>query len=345
MGSLRTNLYRAVRFLGGFALARRITRRQLRILCYHGFSVADEHDVAPYMFMRPETFERRLRILQKLRVPVISLDEAVAKLGKGEIAHAETVITLDDAWATSLTIGAPILRKYGYPACIYVTTDHLDAGTEAFNVAVAYMVHRSPKASVMLRKVHPLLDGDYQIAADPQAAATAIINAAASVRSLTERQQLLPPLAKALGLDYRDVMKQDRFRLLNGTQVKAIAALGVSIQLHTHSHVLPDDTFDAMANEIELNRSAIKELVGVEPQHFCYPSGMYSPWHPEWLSRLGIESATTCDPGLNGPDARPLLLKRYPDSELASDIEFEAEVAGVRELLRNIRTALSSLVS
>jgi hypothetical protein len=35
-----------------------------------------------------------------------------------------------------------------------------------------------------------------------------------------------------------------------------------------------------------------------------------------------------------------LLLKRYLDSENTSDIEFEAEISGVRELLRRMRSVL-----
>jgi hypothetical protein len=95
-----------------------------------------------------------------------------------------------------------------------------------------------------------------------------------------------------------------------------------------------------MANEIRKNRTAITHLTGVEPTHFCYPSGEHSPLHPEWLARLGVVSATTCDLGLNGSDNSLLLLKRYLDSEYTSDIEFEAEITGVRELLRRMRSTL-----
>ena len=103
------------RAIGGFTLAKYLTRRQLRILCYHSFSVGDEHEVAPVMFMRAETFEQRMRILKKHRIPVVTLDQAVRKLQEHGISNAETVITLDDGWASNLTIGAPILEKYGSP--------------------------------------------------------------------------------------------------------------------------------------------------------------------------------------------------------------------------------------
>src|SRR5580692_259014 len=120
IGRLKRGLFHCIRLLGGFPIAQRITRTQLRILCYHGFSISDEHELAPYVFMRTETFERRMRILHKRGLSVISLD---------------------DGWASDLLI-MPILESYRFPACVYITTEHLNAGTEAFNVTLAQMVRR-----------------------------------------------------------------------------------------------------------------------------------------------------------------------------------------------------------
>jgi peptidoglycan/xylan/chitin deacetylase (PgdA/CDA1 family) len=340
---LRRILLHCARLSGAFAIAQRLTRARLRILCYHGFSVTDEHVLTPYVFMRPQTFERRLRILRKRRMPVISLEEAITRLRAGTIASAETVITLDDGWASNLAV-MPLLRTYAYPSCIYITTEHLSAGTEAFNVMVIHLVHASRKASVTLRDIHPRIDGEYPIAQDPAAAATALIAAALRIPSLQERQRLLAPLAAALGIDYAEFTGGGRFRFLSADEIRTIAKLGASIQLHTHTHNLPDDDFDAMAHEIRENQSAIEGLTGIRPIHFCYPSGKYSARHADWLSRLGIASATTCDVGLNDSSVPTLFLRRYLDSESTSDIEFEAEITGFRELLRNLRSGLKSLL-
>jgi peptidoglycan/xylan/chitin deacetylase (PgdA/CDA1 family) len=339
MGRLKRMLFHCIRLIGGFAVAQRITQTQLRILGYHGFSISDEHELAPYVFMRTETFARRMRILRKRGLTVISLDEAIERLRAGAITNGETVITFDDGWASDLLV-MPILESYGFPACLYITTEHLGAGTEAFNVTLAQMVHRSQRDRISLRNLHPQIDGDYNVARDPAAAAARLLTATGKIGSLQECQRLLGPLAEALGLDYEAFVAGGRFRFLTDEQVTALARRGVSIQLHTHTHHLPSGNFDEMASEILKNRAAITDLTGVEPTHFCYPSGEYSPWHPEWLARLGVVSATTCDPGFNDSGDSPLLLKRYLDSEYTSDIEFEAEITGVRELLRRMRSTL-----
>ncbi|HEX3945982.1 MAG TPA: polysaccharide deacetylase family protein [Rhizomicrobium sp.] len=285
-----------------------------------------------------------MRILRKRGLAVISLDEAIKRLRTNGISNGETVITFDDGWASDLLV-MPILEGYSFPSCLYITTDHLSAGTEAFNVTLAQMIHRSQRETISLRNIHSQLDGDYNIARDPAAATAKLIAATGKIGSLQECQQLLRPLAETLGLDFESFVAGGRFQFLSGEQITALARRGVSIQLHTHTHHLPSENFDEMDNEIRKNRSAIAALTGIEPIHFCYPSGEYSPWHPEWLARLGVVSATTCDSGFNDAGDSLLLLKRYLDSEYTSDIEFEAEITGVREMLRRMRSVLVSTTS
>lgn len=343
MTSPRDIALHILRAVGGFRVAQFLTRRRLRILCYHGFSAGDEHEVTPHMFMRAETFERRMQTLQRRGIPVIPLDEAVRRLAAGEIRHGETVITLDDGWASNLTIGAPILEKHGFPACIYVTTEHLDAGTEVFNVALHYMICRSPHTELRLEGLHPGLDGTYDLRKDQDALTVTLIRAAESAFPLlSDRQQLLRPIASALGMDLTDVLRNERFRLMRREELLELDARGFDIELHTHSHRLPDRDFESMANEVVRNREALRTVLGKNKNHFCFPSGEYDSQHPQWLRRLGIVSGTTCDPGLNGPGSEVMLLKRYLDSDHVSDIAFEAEIAGVRELARGARSIFTA---
>jgi peptidoglycan/xylan/chitin deacetylase (PgdA/CDA1 family) len=340
MRRLKDFLLYVLRAIGGFAIARQLTRSRLRILCYHGFSIGDEHQFSPLMFMRAETFERRMQILRRRRIPVIRLDTAIKMFQAREIQNCETVITLDDGWSSSLTIGLPVLQKYGFPASIYISTQHLAHRSEVFNVILSYMIHRSSSSALTLENVHPELDGIYGLKQDRQQTVRTLIAAAERAGDFSHRLGLLEPIAAALAMNLDDVLKDDRFRLLEGTEVQEAFRQGMDIQLHTHSHKLPDASFEAMAEEINKNRDAIRAIVGTEPRHFCYPSGIYNHRQPEWLARLNIASGTTCDPGLNGPRDSVMLLKRYLDGENSSDIAFEAEICGVRDLARTLRACL-----
>jgi hypothetical protein len=93
-----------------------------------------------------------------------------------------------------------------------------------------------------------------------------------------------------------------------------------------------------VAAEINQNRAAVTRSPSV-PRHFCYQAA--STVTPV-AEGLGIVSATTCDP-LNGSSSSVLLLKRFLDSDSFTDISFEAEVCGVREIARAIRKRASTL--
>ncbi len=327
----------ALRALGCFALAQYLTRKRLRILCYHGLSQGDEHLYLPYMFVHPETFEARLRILRRRGISVMTLDEAVRKLGAGRLDRACAVLTFDDGWESNLTVALPILERHGVPACVYVTTEHLDAGPEAFNVILLYMLLRSRRMRLELTGVHPSLDGAYDFGTDPHRAAIALIERAEAALPLTERQRLLAPIAAALGLNVEEVLSGGRFRLVDRRAIEELARRGVEVEMHTHTHHLPDLSFEAMRQEIEDNRRILREITGREPRHFCYPSGLYSTRHPAWLRQLGILSATTCEAGLNDQRTSPMLLKRYLDNDQTSNILFEAQVCGLHDLLSSAR--------
>jgi peptidoglycan/xylan/chitin deacetylase (PgdA/CDA1 family) len=329
-----------LRTIGVFAIAQRLTRGRVRILCYHGFSYGDEYEVLPFLFMRASTFRRRMEILRRRRIAVLSLNEALRRLQNHSVDRACAVITMDDGWASNLTIGLPVLETYGFPATIYVTTEHLSAGPEAFNVALYYILQKTAQKRPVLSGIHPGLDGEYDLS-KPEAAAVKMITQLEGSMPLIQRQNLLGPIARALQVDINDVFRNGRFLLLSGSQIRTLSDRGLAIELHSHTHQLPANSFDDVAWEISLNRRALSNLVGSEPNHFCYPSGIYSVHHPEWLKRLGVKSATTCDSGLNGPDDSVMLLKRYLDSDATPDIVFEAEVSGLREIVRRIKAVCS----
>ena len=85
--------------------------------------------------------------------------------------------------------------------------------------------------------------------------------------------------------------------------------------------------------EIADNRNFLAAVGQPSANHFCYPSGAYEECFLPWLSELGVQSATTCDPGLAGPKARMLLLPRLVDSSAVSDVEFEGWLSGMSRLL------------
>src|SRR3546814_7760895 len=72
-------ILRVAKLTGLFALARLLTAGDLRILCYHGAALRDEHHFRPGLFMGKETFAARMALLARQGYPVIGLVIAVAQ--------------------------------------------------------------------------------------------------------------------------------------------------------------------------------------------------------------------------------------------------------------------------
>ncbi len=91
------------------------------ILTYHSFDYRKS-----LLSVSPENFERQMRYLKDKRFNVISLGELIKGIKTGKkFSHNTIVITIDDGYENNFKLAYPILKKYGFPAIIFLTTDHI----------------------------------------------------------------------------------------------------------------------------------------------------------------------------------------------------------------------------
>lgn len=99
----------------------------LRVLLYHRVNphpFASLGVVSREITVRPDAFARQLDHLRRGGFRSIGPDELGAML-RGEVAldPRAVVITFDDGYEDNLTWAAPLLRRYGFQAILFVTTD------------------------------------------------------------------------------------------------------------------------------------------------------------------------------------------------------------------------------
>jgi len=316
---------------GLFALARCITRRGLRILCYHGFSFGDTERFMPMTFMRAETFRRRMERLARKRYPVLPLGEAVERLQDGSLPPCAVVLTFDDGAFSTWRLGTPVLREYKLPGTFYVSTYYSVKQTPVFRITVQYMFWKTRAAQVDLSGLELPVSGTHVL--PDSALVWKIIEHGESSLDDVARCTLAAELGSRLSVSYEDIVRSRAFSIMTADEIREAVHAGLDIQLHTHRHRLPNDP-ELARREILDNRAVLEPLVGGPLRHLCYPSGAWSRKHFAPLQDEGILSATTCDGGLNYRDTPPLALRRFLDGEGISDIEFEAELSGFAELLR-----------
>jgi peptidoglycan/xylan/chitin deacetylase (PgdA/CDA1 family) len=330
------------RTLGLFALARRLTRRGLRIICFHGGSVGDEHRFRPGLFMRSETIRRRLQTLARHGYPVLDLSSALRALTAVRLPPCATVITIDDGFHSTYTQAAALLREFRLPATVYVTTYYVAKQTPIFRLVVHYLFWKTDATVLDGTGLQPLQPVPHDLT-EPvlkMRLCWDLIHHGEAKLSEVGRVELSRELARRLGIDYEALVRSRAFHLMTTDEVRALADSGIDIQLHTHRHCLPPEP-ELAGREVVENRACLAGVSRQPLEHLCYPSGIWSQKHWPTLQALGIASATTCDAGLNYPDTPRCALRRFLDAENVSAIEFEAELSGFTELLRGIRARLS----
>lgn len=321
---------------GLFALSRVVTARHLRILCYHGCAVRDENVFSPGTFMTGTTFAKRMQYLTDANYPILPLGDALAKLEEDALPRNATAITIDDGWYGTFKFQYPVLRKHGFPATLYIASYYLHKQTQVFNMALRYVLWSSGECEIDLSEFgfdlsKGITDGRVVDAEDVIVELNEIAN---SLDGAAARQSLLRKFCDAIGFDWQSLENDRLLSFMNSDEALEMASNKIDIQLHTHRHRFPDFSFDAARVEIEDNRVGLADIAQSDLRHFCYPSGVYSAKSISYLRGLGIDSATTTNPGFNRKDTPCFELLRFLDGELISDLEFEAEMSGFFELIR-----------
>ena len=90
------------------------------VLVYHKFS---KH-ASDRMTVREDAFEEQMAFLKRNGYRVIRLDDLFEFLKeKRSLPRKSVVITFDDGWRSMYDIAYPVLKRYGYPATLFISTD------------------------------------------------------------------------------------------------------------------------------------------------------------------------------------------------------------------------------
>lgn len=96
----------------------------ITILCYHRFGPRPSS-----LTVTPQAFEAQMAYLATNGYTVVSLERLPAYLeGREPIPRKAVVITIDDGYRSAYEVAYPILRKYKFPATVFLYTDFVGAG-------------------------------------------------------------------------------------------------------------------------------------------------------------------------------------------------------------------------
>jgi peptidoglycan/xylan/chitin deacetylase (PgdA/CDA1 family) len=109
------------------------TDRIVNVLCYHRFEKMKANKAGKkkgdIYYIDNAGFERHMKFLKDNGYNVISMSAYVKYLdGLGDIPENPVVITIDDGYASAYTVAFPILKKYSFPATLYLYTNFFSNG-------------------------------------------------------------------------------------------------------------------------------------------------------------------------------------------------------------------------
>ena len=304
------------RLLGGFALARFLTRNGFVVMGWHGVSIEDEHTRFPQYFISPSTLSRRLEFIKK-HFAIISLEEAMKQHASGEIKPRQAVLTFDDGLYDFTAAGVPVLKEHDATGTLYVVSSKI-GNCLASTMAARDIILRAQQAQGQ--------DGVVVAAGERDNLASHQENLLAINED--ERAEYLRKMAVEYDVDMDPVLEKRIWNHHQPDELKQLVREGFGVQVHTHNHTTTIEAPERVFEEANTCREFIEKTVDAPAIDYCYPSGLWqhAAWEP--LKKAGMRGAVTCKTGPNFASTPALALRRYVDHEQSTQLEFEALVSG-----------------
>jgi peptidoglycan/xylan/chitin deacetylase (PgdA/CDA1 family) len=312
-------------------------RRQAIILMLHRLSGNGEgHSVG----VPVERFEQYIRYLTR-HYRVVSLSTLTEELREGTLRPYTAAVTVDDGYHEIFTLAAPILRKYGVPATLFVVSEFINGRLWVWTDRFRFVFGRAPSSLVTLRhrgKTHLL---DLRNEAARRGETERCIAHAKSIPA-PEREELLEALAEACRVTIPTAPTPE-YRPMTWAQLRTLSTEGFEVGAHTRTHpILSHVGPGQLRDETEGCREEIERNLGFPVRHFAYPNGKredYSQKVVEAVSKAGYQAAVTTVAGGNTPSTPLYELRRIAPSgeDLA---HFAQDVSGFELAKLRIRTAL-----
>ncbi|MEO1036270.1 MAG: polysaccharide deacetylase family protein [Pseudomonadota bacterium] len=237
-----------------------------------------------------ERFQNHLRWLSKYCHP-LPLSDAVRRMASGTLPSRAVALTFDDGYENNLTVAAPLLKKHGVPATLFLAVDALERGIMWNDIIIE-----------AVRKADGSLDAS---SCGLESVEIKDANRLDISRKLIASVQYLPTadrLAAAEALHATVSNKSPERQMLRPDQLPELADFGIETGAHTVNHpILKTLSHSRVRREISDSRDWIEGQTGVRPTLFAYPNGKrnfdYDSREMDIVASLGFDAAVAANWG------------------------------------------------
>ena len=252
--------------LGGYRIAKTLTRSMPKVLMYHRFSQHQEPGKVSVA-----TFEKQMALLSHY-FNVVNLSELCERMAADQHIPSNSVaLTIDDGYEDFYHYAYPILKQYQLPATLYITTDFIDQRIWLWPDSIRYLIQSTEATSVTVNE--HLTVTWHSDNANSQANATHKLVQYCKSISNREKLSLIAMLQEELAISLPDKPTSD-FNALNWEQVKELSQNCIEIGGHTRTHPILSQTCESeLSDEISGCKAEIEKQIGKKVTSFCYPNG------------------------------------------------------------------------
>ena len=268
--------------------------RPLRILMYHRVlePSTEPRFNPPGTSATPKAFREQMRHVAR-HYRVIRVDEVIDALRAGRaLPRRSLLITFDDGCRDFAEVAWPILREFRLPVTVFVPTAYPDDPRRSFwwdRLHAAFERTRRPHVDAPCGRL------DLRDAKARQSSFGAV-QGLLKITPHADAMRLVDELCAALGEE--SPLPAD---VLGWDELRALAADGVAIGAHTHTHPALTQVSSEEARA-EIQQSALvlrREIGGPLPPIFAYPFGDHDDRIVNVVRDEGFEFALTCQAGVN----------------------------------------------
>ncbi len=333
--------------LSGVGFFRRAAGAGLAVVTYHGVLPRGYEPVDPAFdgnLVSADTLRGQLRLL-KSQYNVISPDDAFAWCQeRRKLPPRAVLLTCDDGLLNNLTDMLPVLQQEGVNCLFFVTG--ASAGEERtmlwYEELFLLFLH-APAGRFEIASGGVAIEGEFGSREGRRTLwwgavqRLSKVDAGSRVVFLQSAPQQLG-LESWRGFDAADPVSCRRFGLLTRSELRELAAAGMTIGAHTLSHpVLSQAPLGSARREIAESRARIESALEKRVWAFAYPFGDAQSVTPEVLAlpkEAGYKAAFLNFGGGLGTDLPPYALPRVHVTADMSLAEFEAHVSGFHARLQ-----------
>ena len=291
-----------------------------------------------------DSFRRQIRLL-KSQYNVISPEQFLSWCeAKLELPARAVMLTCDDDLRNTLTEMVPMLQEHGLSCLFFVTGASLGEVATMLWYEQLYLMFLATKKRIVNLDVVRTGFRDRAMTQNEKRSLWWNLVKHLSRYDANTREKLIEEVRVQLALrdDWGVHLISDplrrRFLMLNVTELRALAAAGMSIGAHTLSHpVLSQLSAEGVWGEISESRCRLEHVLGQRVWALAYPFGdaaSVTQREREMAERAGFKCAFLNGGGGFGAEMSPFALPRVHVTNRMNLAEFEAHVSGFYRTLR-----------